>query len=144
MKVWHHWQLKKSKSWGPFLSYQLNNTANSAHIPRKWAKWAELAVLFSWQLKNGPQYYDFFNCQWCQTFILAEIHCPLSARIFHATQFQPGCVRMNPGQCVTKYYCFSFLFLLMLVHHFCSSPLVRLFFRQFLTYKIKYALGKMF
>ena len=28
----HLWQLKKSKSWGPFWSYQLNSTANSAHL----------------------------------------------------------------------------------------------------------------
>ena len=48
MKVWHPWQLKKSKSWGPFSSYQLNSTANSAHLPRNWAKWADLAALFSW------------------------------------------------------------------------------------------------
>ena len=34
-----------------FWSYQLNNTANLAYSPRKWAKWAELAVLFSWQLQ---------------------------------------------------------------------------------------------
>jgi hypothetical protein len=41
--------VKKSKSWGPFWSYQLNSTAaNSAYSPRKWTKWAELAVLFSW------------------------------------------------------------------------------------------------
>ena len=45
---WHLWQLKESKSWGPFWSYQLNSTANPAHLPQKWAKWAELAVLFSW------------------------------------------------------------------------------------------------
>ena len=35
IKVWHPWQLKKSKSWGPFWSYQLNSTANPAHLPRK-------------------------------------------------------------------------------------------------------------
>jgi hypothetical protein len=41
----HPWQLKKKKkSW----SYQLYSTANSAHLPRKWTKWAELAVLYSW------------------------------------------------------------------------------------------------
>ena len=28
----HLWQLKKSKSWGPFWSYQLVNTANAAHL----------------------------------------------------------------------------------------------------------------
>jgi hypothetical protein len=41
-------------------------------------------VLFSWLLQNGPQDFDFFNCHRCQTFILAEIHCYLGARIFHA------------------------------------------------------------
>jgi hypothetical protein len=42
------WQLKKSKSLGPFWRYQLDSSANPAHLPQKWAKWAELAVLFSW------------------------------------------------------------------------------------------------
>jgi hypothetical protein len=55
--------------------------ANSAHIRREWAVWA---VLFSRQLKNGPYDFNFFSCKWCQTFILAEMHCPLSAHIFHA------------------------------------------------------------
>ena len=72
------WQLKKSKSWGPFWSYQLNSTANLAHLPRNRAKWVELAVLFSWQLQNGPQDFNFFNCHECQTFILYDIHCYLS------------------------------------------------------------------
>ena len=31
----HLWQFKKSKSWGPFWSYQLNSTANPAHLPQK-------------------------------------------------------------------------------------------------------------
>ena len=48
MKVWYQWQLKKSKSWGPFWSYQLNSTANSAHFAGFLGKWAKLAVLFSW------------------------------------------------------------------------------------------------
>ena len=48
MKVWHPWQLKKSKSWGPFCSYQLNSTANSAHLAHFHGEQAELAVLFSW------------------------------------------------------------------------------------------------
>jgi hypothetical protein len=38
---------KKSKSWGPFWSYQLNSTANSAHFAQFFGKWAKLAVLFS-------------------------------------------------------------------------------------------------
>ena len=42
MNNWHPWQLKKSKSWGPFWSYHLGSTANPAHLPKK------LAVLFSW------------------------------------------------------------------------------------------------
>ena len=32
MNIRHPWQLKKSKSWGPFWSYQLNRNANSAHL----------------------------------------------------------------------------------------------------------------
>ena len=47
-KVWHPWQLKKLKSWGPFWSYHLNSTANSAHLSQKQAKWPKLAVLFGW------------------------------------------------------------------------------------------------
>ena len=58
----HPWPLKKSKSWGPFWSYQLNSTANSAHLAHFHGEQAELAVLFSWQLQNGPQNFDFFNC----------------------------------------------------------------------------------
>ena len=75
----HPWPLKKSKSWGPFWSYQQNSTANSANPPRKWAKWAELVVLFSWQLQKGPQDFDFFNCHGCKILISAEIHYFLSA-----------------------------------------------------------------
>jgi hypothetical protein len=70
---------KKSRSWGPFFSYQQESSANLAHLPHKWAKWAELAVLFSWQLQNGPQDFDSLNCHGCQTFILAEIYCYPSA-----------------------------------------------------------------
>ena len=46
---------------GPFWSYQLNNTANTAYIQQKWTKWAELAVVFSWHLLNGSQDFDFFQ-----------------------------------------------------------------------------------
>ena len=42
---WHPWQLKKSKSWGPFWSSQLNSTANSAHLAHFCGKWTGLAVL---------------------------------------------------------------------------------------------------
>ena len=47
----HPLQLKTSKSWEPFWSYQLNSTANPAHLPQNWAKLAKLAklaVLLSW------------------------------------------------------------------------------------------------
>ena len=33
---------------GRFGAYQLDSSANPAHLPQKGAKWAELAVLFSW------------------------------------------------------------------------------------------------
>ena len=33
---------------GPFWSYQLNSTANSAHLAHFWSKWAGLALLSSW------------------------------------------------------------------------------------------------
>ena len=42
---------------------------NPAHLLQKWAKWAELAVLFSWQLQNGPQDFDFFNSHGCRLYI---------------------------------------------------------------------------
>ena len=60
MKVWYQWQLKKSKLWGPFWNYQLKSTANSTHFSHFLCKDAELAVLFSQQLQNGPQNLDFF------------------------------------------------------------------------------------
>ena len=75
MKDWPHWQLRKSKFWGPFLSYQLNSTANPAHLPHNWAKLAKLALLFSLQLQKGSQDFDFFNCYGCRLFILCEFHC---------------------------------------------------------------------
>ena len=39
---------KRSKSWGPFWSYQLNSTATLANLAHFLGKWAELAVLSSW------------------------------------------------------------------------------------------------
>ena len=71
----HPLQLKKSKSWEPFGSYQLNSTANPAHLPLNWARLAKQAVLFSWQLQKGSQDFDCFNCHGCRIFILCEIHC---------------------------------------------------------------------
>ena len=51
----HPCPLKKSKSWGPFWSYQLNSTANPAHLPKNWAIWAELAVLLAGSSKMAPR-----------------------------------------------------------------------------------------
>ena len=48
MNIRHPGQLKKSKSWELFWSYQPNSTANLAHLPSNLAKWDELAVLFCW------------------------------------------------------------------------------------------------
>ena len=95
------WQLKKSKSWGPFWSCQLNSTANLAHLANFLGKWAELAVLFSWWLQTDPQEFDVFNCHGCKRFILPEIHCYLSTlKSWRNNSFLSG-VRGN------KYFCKS-------------------------------------
>ena len=79
-----HGNWKKSKFRGPFWSYQLNSTTNSAYSPQKWAKWAELVVLFSWQLQNSHHNLDFFffNCHVSRLFIWAYFYCPLGTPIF--------------------------------------------------------------
>ena len=87
INIRHPWQLKKSKSWEPFWSYQLNSTANPAHLPQNWAKLAKSAVLFSWQLQKGSQDFDFFNCHGCRIFILCEIHCYFCPHIFWVYYF---------------------------------------------------------
>ena len=43
INIRHLWQLKKIKILGAILG--LNSSANPAHLPQKWTKWAELAVL---------------------------------------------------------------------------------------------------
>ena len=53
--------IEKIKILGLFWSYQVNSTANLAYSPQKLDKWVELAVLFSCQLQNGPQDFDFFQ-----------------------------------------------------------------------------------
>ena len=66
----------------------LDRNANLAHLP---GKWAELVLLFSWQLQHGPQDFDFFKCHGCQTFILADINCYLSAlKSWHNNLFLSG------------------------------------------------------
>ena len=39
--------IEKMKILELFWSYQLNSTANQAHLPKNWAKLAKSAVLFS-------------------------------------------------------------------------------------------------
>ena len=49
----HPWSLKNQNHGGCFGATSLSNsTANSAYLLQKWAKWAELAVLFVWQFQN--------------------------------------------------------------------------------------------
>ena len=36
------------KNQNPGGHFGATHSANPAHLPQKWAKWAELAVLFSW------------------------------------------------------------------------------------------------
>ena len=56
MNNWYPRPLKKSKSWGPLWSYQLNCNANLAYSPQKWFKWAELQFyLAGTYLQNGPK-----------------------------------------------------------------------------------------
>jgi hypothetical protein len=40
--------IEKIKILGDVLELPVKSIANSAYSPKKWAKWAELAVLFSW------------------------------------------------------------------------------------------------
>ena len=49
---------RKKKSWEPFISCQLNSTANSAHFHQNWAGFA---VLFSRQILNRSQDFFLFN-----------------------------------------------------------------------------------
>ena len=63
MNIRHPGQLKKLKFWGPFGKHQLNSTANLANLAHFLGKCAGLAVLPNWQFQNGPQDFDFLNCQ---------------------------------------------------------------------------------
>ena len=52
--------IENSKILGVILELTaINRSANSAYSPHKWVKWAELTVLFSWQLQNVSYYFDF-------------------------------------------------------------------------------------
>ena len=55
MNIQHPWQLKKSKSWEPFWSYQLNSTANPANLPQNWAKVAKWQCFLAGSSKMAPR-----------------------------------------------------------------------------------------
>ena len=40
--------IEKIKILGAVLELPADSTANPGYLPQTWAKWAELAVLFSW------------------------------------------------------------------------------------------------
>ena len=51
----HLWQLKESKSWGPFQSYQLNSTANPAHLPQRWPNGLNWQCCLAGSFKTAPR-----------------------------------------------------------------------------------------
>jgi hypothetical protein len=65
------WQLDKSKSWGQSWRYNLNSTANPAHLVHFSGKmgWIGTAVYLAGSSKMAPQDFDFFNCHVFQLFI---------------------------------------------------------------------------
>ena len=63
---------------GWYLALPAKQHCQFSQFSRFLGEWAKLAVLFSWQLQNGPQDFDFFNCHGCRIFILYESHCYLS------------------------------------------------------------------
>ena len=69
--------IEKIKILKPFGSYQLNSTANLANFE---VNGAGLAVLFSWQLQNGPHNFDFFSiamgADYYFSLFLLSIECP--------------------------------------------------------------------
>ena len=73
----HLWQLKKSKSWGPFWSYQLNSTANPAHLPQSMGQMGLIGSAV--QLvgpKQSPRILIFSNAMGAKpSFILSDIYC---------------------------------------------------------------------
>ena len=63
--------IEKIKSWLPFWSYQLNGTANPAHLPQNWAKLDESAG----SSKMAPRILIFsdatgFDYSFCVKFIV--------------------------------------------------------------------------
>ena len=57
INIRHPEHLKKGKSWEPFWSYQLNSTANPAHLPQNWAKLAPRILIFSIAMDVDHSFY---------------------------------------------------------------------------------------
>ena len=55
-----HWK-NKNPGWGPFWSYQLNSTANSAHLARFWGKWADWHCFLVGSSNVRPPGFWFFQ-----------------------------------------------------------------------------------
>ena len=51
--------IEKSKSWGPFWSYQLNSTANSAHLARILILSIAIDADYSYVMKNSKHNNSF-------------------------------------------------------------------------------------
>ena len=58
--------LKKSKSREPFRSYQLNSTANPAHLPQNWAKFEVNGLDWQCTVVMGAlkMFLTFFSPNW--------------------------------------------------------------------------------
>ena len=98
MKDWHPWQLKKSKSWGPFWSYQLNSTANSAHFAWFLGKWAKFSS------KTAPRILIFSIVLGAEySFYVKSMHCYLCPpKSWHNNSF-PGSVNRKSLLVLTAY-----------------------------------------
>ena len=56
MNYRHPWQLKKSKSWEPFSSYQLNSTADLANLAQFWGKMPIVHFMWNSLLLKCPHF----------------------------------------------------------------------------------------
>ena len=68
-----HGNWKKSQSWGPFWSYQLESTANPAHLPKIGPNWPNWQCCLASSSKMAPRI--FFSI--ILDAILCKIHCYL-------------------------------------------------------------------
>ena len=66
-----HGNWKKSKSWGPLWSYQLNSTANLAHLAHSLMGWIGSAVYLI--ASKRPPGFQFFQFPWVQTLYMYKL-----------------------------------------------------------------------